>query len=229
MDQDKKNALREMLASQKMRSAWSRLDVHDYADRVAAFEGVRRLLAKDGLKLADVLEAVLDHAPAARSAHGPSSSSHGPSRSSPENDRASRAQAEAAKSREAARQEAARSQEARRAEETRRAEEAMRAARPEQPRRHPVGRNKVTGKAIPAVVRGRVCNTHVLGGDRGSVVFSISEGDDLYGPMIVHDETMIEMITTAHLQNARISADVRPVAVPEGMAVVDRVRVGMMV
>jgi hypothetical protein len=222
MDQDKKNALREMLASQKMRSAWSRLDVTDYADRVAAFEGVRRLLAKDGLKLADVLDAVLDQASAAKF-------DHGPSRTSPESDRASRAQAEAAKSREAARQEAARSQEARRAEETRRAEEAMRTARPEPPRRHPVGRNKVTGKAIPAVVRGRVCNTHVLGGDRGSVVFSISEGDDLYGPMIVHDETMIEMITTAHLQNARISADVRPVGVPEGMAVVDRVRVGMMV
>lgn len=57
-------------SSAKFKAAWSRLDASEHADRVAAFEGVRRLLAADGLVFADVLDAATGAAPPAAETPG---------------------------------------------------------------------------------------------------------------------------------------------------------------
>lgn len=55
-DEDGRNRrLQQTLASVRFRSAWSRMDEADHSDRMAALEGVRRLLSKSGFKMQDVL------------------------------------------------------------------------------------------------------------------------------------------------------------------------------
>lgn len=45
-----------LLSSDRFRASWSRLDASEHPDRMAALEGVRRILAKEGVSLQTVLE-----------------------------------------------------------------------------------------------------------------------------------------------------------------------------
>lgn len=45
-----------LISSNKFKAAWSRLDAAEHGDRMAAFEGIRRLLAAQGLTLDQLLE-----------------------------------------------------------------------------------------------------------------------------------------------------------------------------